>query len=214
MECNCTISISYAVYIDPDTIEVPEFELTPLPYLYNNQSIYQWTDTNLNKDFLLRFNGVNWVIVTVLGGILCSTLTSPLALICPIQENPDNNWVDEDGSPLFHVITYGSCEVNPVCVAWNTDPVETIPDPWGQYIFVFDEAPENSSFYVGQGITYFSSSSPLTYEGTGVYYVFLIFYTSDGVNFYTEDGPGRYIYGILLVYSDGELVITRNTTTG
>jgi hypothetical protein len=216
MECNCTISISYSIYIDPDTIEVLEFELTPLPYLYNNQSIYQWTDTNLNKDFLLRFNGVNWVIVTVLGGVLCSTLTSPLALICPIQESPDNNWVDAEESPLFHVITYGSCEVNPVCVAWNTDPAETIPDPWDQYTFVFDETPANSSFYVGQGITYFSSMLPLTYPGTEVYYVFLIFYTSDGVNFYTEDGPGRYIYGIVLEDSDGEYIIpqTRTLNTG
>jgi hypothetical protein len=216
MECNCTISISYAIYIDPDTIEVPEFELTPLPYLYNNQSIYQWTDTNLNIDFVLRFNGTNWVIVAIDGATLCSTLNSSLALICPVQENIDNNWVDEDGSPIFHIITYGTCEVNPVCVAWNTDTINTIPDPWDQYTFVFDETPANSSFYVGQGITYFSSDLPLVFAGTEVYYVFLIFYTSDGINFYTEDGPGRYIYGIVLEDSDGEFIIpqTESINTG
>lgn len=216
MACNCTISISYSVYVDPDTINVPEFELTPLPYLYNGQSIYQWTDNNLGIDFLLRFDGDNWEIVTDGDFIHCSKLLSSLALICPVQGDVDNNWQDAEGSPLFHVVTYGSCEVNPVCVAWNTDPAETIPDPWDQYTFVFDETPANSSFYIGQGINYFSSQLPLTYEGTGVYYVFIIFYTSDGITFYTEDGPGRYIYGIVLIDSAEELVIpqTRTLNTG
>jgi hypothetical protein len=206
MGCNCNISISYTVYIDPDTIDVAEFTLTPSAGLYNDQSFYTWTDELLNQSFILRWNGLSWEIVTEIGEIECSKLLSPLALICPVQGDIDNNWEDQEGSPLFHVITYSTCEVAPVCLSWNNTESPEVPTFWKDYILVFDELQNASNFYIGQAITYFSYNVPIA-PGTGVYYITAIFYT-DGVNIFTENGPGRTIYGIALIDSSGYLVLT------
>jgi len=215
MTCNCNISISYTVYIDPDNIDVPEFALTPSLDLYNNQSYYTWTDELLNQSFILRWNETSWEIVTEIGEVICSKLLSPLALICPIEGSVDNNWEDQEGAPLFHVITYGTCEVAPVCLEWTNDYSLEVSSFWQDYILVFTESQEASNFYIGQGITFFTSEIPLSFEGTGVYYITCIFYT-DGVNIFTENGPGRSIYGIALIDSNGDLIVsqTREINTG
>lgn len=167
MTCNCNISISYTIYIDPDTIEVPEFALTPSLGLYNNQSYYTWTDELLDQSFILRWNNTSWEIVTEIGEILVSTLNSPLALICPTEDNIDNNWVDQESSPIFHIITYSNCEVAPICLEWTTEQSSEVPNFWQDYILVFTETQEASNFYIGQGITYFNANIPMSFSGTG-----------------------------------------------
>ena len=215
MECNCTISISYAVYIDPDTIEVPEFELTPLPYLYNNQSIYQWNDDLLNISFLLRWSGSNWEIVYEDGEGLVATLPSSLALICPTETEVDNGWIDEEGSPVIHIITYRtSCvPVAPICAAWESTPEVIIPEPWQSHVITFPDLSDSSAFYLGQDITFFSSNAGLGYSGTGVYSVGSILYT-DGTNIFTENSAARYFYGIVLIDSNGALILPGDDNFG
>jgi hypothetical protein len=214
MTCNCNISISYYAVIEGSNVEVPTFELTPLPYLYNNQSIYQWLDELLTTSFLLRWDGDNWEIVYEDGEGLVSVLTSTLALICPTEAEVDNNWQDQEGAAIVHVITYRGCPtVQPVCTAWESTPSITIPEPWQTHVITFPDLQDTTVFYLGQGITFLNSNTPLGYSGTGVYYIGSILYT-DGTNIFTEQTSGRYFYGIILIDSNGQLIIPGDDNSG
>lgn len=214
MACTSEVSIGYSIGSKPI--------ITVLPFVVfsegtmNGKDYYMWNDSWSSEPMIMFWDlGLDTWVVT-----LQTNTSDPLLYLDFIPQNDcpgisgENYWQITESGGIFEFQSFASIlnfPPDPQCTAWSNFTTVTLHPPWSTYVFKLDTI-TYTSLTVGQPIYFLSSDTPFADPGTGYYTIGSLVF-GIGATIYSEPGPGRDFYGIVIIDSNGDILLP-GTNTG